>query len=84
MREAIQAIVGSGDGRRDRAARIFFLHLRDPIPGVIRVIRRGAVLEDSFSFPIQGIVGIGRHLVLAIGHRGHIPIVVVGVDLGVQ
>lgn len=51
---------------------------------VVGVVRTGPVLERGLRAPIQGIIGIGRGLALPVEHRGQIPVVVVGVGLGVE
>ena len=58
----IQPVIGSGDRVRHGPTRIFFLHLRDSVPGIICVIRRGAVVERGFRAAIQRIVRVRRHL----------------------
>ena len=84
LRQAIEPIIGSCDRRGDRSARIFFLHLRNPVPCVIGVVRRGTVLIGGGRIAVQCIVGVGRDLAFTVRDRGDIPVVIIGVGIGVE
>jgi len=58
--------------------------LRESIPGIVGVIRRGAVLIGGLRFAIEQIVGVRRHLILAIRHRRDVAVVVVRVGFGLE
>jgi hypothetical protein len=84
LRQPIESIIRARDRRGDRPTRILFLHLRDAIPGIIRVVRGGAVLIGGDRAAVQRIVGVRCDLALAIRDRGDIPVVVIGVGLGIE
>jgi len=56
----------------------------DPFGGLVGVVGARSILEGCLRSSVQGIVGVGRHLTLAIGHSGKIAIVIVGVGLRVE
>lgn len=55
------------------------MDLRDSVPGIVGVVRRGAVLISGFCAAIQRVIRVRRHLPFAIRDGGNIAVVVVGV-----
>jgi hypothetical protein len=84
LRQPVQPIVGPSDRCGHVIARIFFLHLRDPVARIIRVVGGRAVVEGGFRPAVQRVVRIRRHLALPIRDGGDIAVVVIGVRLGVD
>ena len=82
--ETIQPVIGSRDRGCDGSTSILFLHLRDSVSSVIRVVRARPVLKGRLRSSVQRIVDVTGSLALPVEHRGQVPVVVVSVGFGVE